>query len=84
MAFGAAVMVILALVVNAAQPPAAATVYVTVYIPTVDVARVTAPVLALITSPAVDVYVPPVVHLQYHYYYKMVKCHNLLWRLVQL
>ena len=43
------------------QPPLAGTVYVTVYIPGVLVASVTAPVDALMLRPAVEVYVPPVV-----------------------
>jgi hypothetical protein len=55
-------MVTLAVVVNTAQPPAAATVYVTVYVPPVDVPGVMAPVLALSVKPAgVALYVPPVV-----------------------
>jgi hypothetical protein len=61
-AAGAAVMVTLAVVVNTAQPPAAAMVYVTVYVPTVDKLGVMVPVAALMLNPAGEaVYVPPVV-----------------------
>jgi hypothetical protein len=61
-ALGAVVMVTLAVVVNAAQPPAAAIVYVTVYVPAVEVLGVTAPVAAFNVNPAgVAVNVPPVV-----------------------
>ena len=45
----------------AAQPPDAAIVYVTVYVPAVLVLGVIAPVLALMLKPLVEEYVPPVV-----------------------
>ena len=40
------------------QPPDAATVFVTVYVPGVLDAKFTRPVLELITKPAVDVNIP--------------------------
>ena len=46
--------------VTAAQPPTAATLLVTVYVPAVDEARVMAPVVALIVKPAVELNVPAV------------------------
>ena len=49
--------------ITAAQPPDAAIVYVTVYVPAVLVLGVIAPVLALMLKPAVEEYVPPVVPL---------------------
>ena len=61
LAVGAAVMVTLAVVVTAEQPPAAAIVYVTVYVPAVLVLGVIAPVLELILKPVFEEYVPPVV-----------------------
>ena len=61
LAVGAAVIVTLAVVLTAEQPPAAAIVYVTVYVPAVLVLGVTAPVLASMLKPAVEEYVPPVV-----------------------
>ena len=60
LALGAAVMVTLAVALTAEQP-AAAIVYVTVYIPAVLVLGMIAPVLALMLKPAVEEYVPPVV-----------------------
>ena len=60
LAIGAAVMVTLAVALTAEQP-AAAIVYVTVYIPAVLVLGMIAPVLALMLKPAVEEYVPPVV-----------------------
>ena len=62
LALGAAVMVTLAVVLTAEQPPDAAIVYVTVQIPAVLVLGVISPVLALILKPAgLALYVPPVV-----------------------
>ena len=61
LATGAAVIVTLAVVLTAAQPAAAAIVYVTVYVPAVLVLGVTAPVLALMFKPVgLALYVPPV------------------------
>ena len=54
-------MVTLAVVVTAEQPPAAAIVYVTVYVPAVLILGFIAPVLELILKPVVEEYVPPVV-----------------------
>ena len=48
---GAAVIVTLAVVLTAAQPPEAASVWLTVYVPAVLVLGVIAPVLALILKP---------------------------------
>jgi hypothetical protein len=48
-------------VVTAEQPPVAAIVYVTVYVPAVLVLGVMAPVLELILKPVVEEYVPVVV-----------------------
>jgi hypothetical protein len=60
-ATGRVVIVTDAVVVNVVHPPGV-TLYVTVYVPDVDVEGVIAPVLALIVNPAGDaVYVPPVV-----------------------
>ena len=61
LALGAVVMLTLAVVLTAEQPPAAAIVYVTVYAPAVLVLGVIAPVLALILKPVVEEYVPAVV-----------------------
>ncbi len=61
LALGAVVMLTLAVVLTAAQPPAAAIVYVTVYVPAVLVLGVMAPVLGSILKPVVEEYVPPVV-----------------------
>lgn len=58
---GVAVIVTGAVVENCAHPPAAAMVYVTVYVPAVLKFGVMAPVEELIERPAVDEYVPPVV-----------------------
>ena len=58
---GAAVIITVAVVVTAEQPPVAASVYVTVYVPAVLVLGVIAPVLALMLKPLVEEYVPPVV-----------------------
>ena len=61
-AVGNCVIVIGAVVVNCAQPPDAATVYVTVYVPAAVSLTVTVPVPELMVRPAGDaVYVPPVV-----------------------
>ncbi len=54
-------MLTLAVVLTAEQPPAAAIVYVTVYVPAVLVLGMIAPVLALMLKPVVEEYVPPVV-----------------------
>ena len=51
LALGAVVIVTLAVVLTAEQVPAAAIVYVTVYVPAVLVLGVIAPVLALIIKP---------------------------------
>ena len=61
LALGAVVIVTLAVVLTAEQPPDAAIVYVTVQVPAVLVLGVIAPVLALILKPVVEEYVPPVV-----------------------
>ncbi len=63
LAVGAVVIVTLAVVLTAEQPPEAAIVYVTVYVPAVLVLGVIAPVLALMIKPVVEEYVPPVVPL---------------------
>ncbi len=47
-------MLTLVVVLTAVQPPAAAIVYVTVYVPAVLVLGVMAPVLALIVKPDVE------------------------------
>jgi hypothetical protein len=54
-------MVTDAVVLNAAQPPEAGMLYVTVYVPAVLVEGVIAPVELLIVKPAVDENVPPAV-----------------------
>ena len=54
-------IVTLAVVLTAEQGPAAAIVYVTVYVPAVLVLGMIAPVLALMLKPVVEEYVPPVV-----------------------
>jgi hypothetical protein len=51
---GSALMVTLAVVVNMAQPPDAATAYVTVYVPAVLVLGVIVPVEGSIVKPAGD------------------------------
>ncbi len=61
LALGAAVIVTVVVFITAAQPPAAAIVYVTVYAPAVLVLGVIAPVLELMLKPVVEEYVPPVV-----------------------
>jgi NADH:ubiquinone oxidoreductase subunit 6 (subunit J) len=61
LALGAVVMLTLAVVLTAEQPPAAAIVYVTVYVPAVLVLGVISPVLAFMLKPVVEEYVPPVV-----------------------
>jgi len=61
LALGAVVMLTLAVVLTAVQPPAAAIVYVTVYVPAVLVLGVISPVLAFMLKPVVEEYVPPVV-----------------------
>ena len=60
-AVGAVVIVTDAVVENAEHPPAAAIVYVTVYVPAVLVDGVISPVEASIVNPAVEEYVPPAV-----------------------
>ena len=58
-ATGAAVMITVAVVVTAEQPPVAASVYVTVYVPAVLVLGVIAPVLELMLKPVgLALYVP--------------------------
>ena len=59
-AVGAAVIVILVVTGTDAHPPEAGIVYVTVYVPAVDVPKLISPVVALIDKPAVEEYVPPV------------------------
>ncbi len=54
LALGAVVMLTLAVVLTAAQPPAAASVYVTVYVPAVLVLGVIAPVLGSMLKPVVE------------------------------
>ena len=49
------------LAVTAAQPPLAAMVYFTEYVPAVDVDGVIAPVLAFRDNPAAELYTPPLV-----------------------
>jgi len=61
LALGAVVMLTLAVVLTAAQPPDAAIVYVTVYVPAVLVLGVIAPVLASMLKPVAEEYVPPIV-----------------------
>ena len=61
LALGAAVIVTVVVFITAAQPPEAAIVYVTVYVPAVLVLGVTAPVLGSMLKPVVEEYVPPVV-----------------------
>ena len=61
LAVGAAVIVTVVVVLTAEQPPEAAIVYVTVYVPAVLELGVIAPVLALMLKPVVEEYVPPVV-----------------------
>ena len=56
-------MITLAVVLTAEQPPAAAIVYVTVYVPAVLVLGMIAPVFGSILKPVVEEYVPPVVPL---------------------
>ena len=60
-AVGSVVMVIEVVATTAGQPPAAAIVYVTVYVPAVLNARSTAPEEGLIERPTVLLYVPPAV-----------------------
>jgi hypothetical protein len=54
-------IVTVVVLITAAQPPEAAIVYVTVYVPAVLVLGVTAPVLGSMLKPVVEEYVPPVV-----------------------
>ena len=54
LAVGAAVIVTLAVVLTVEQGPAAAIVYVTVYVPAVLVLGVIAPVLVLILKPVAE------------------------------
>ena len=56
-------MLTLAVVLTAEQPPEAAIVYVTVYVPDVLVLGMIAPVFGSILKPVVEEYVPPVVPL---------------------
>ena len=49
------------MVLIAAHPPAAATVYVTVYVPAVLALGSISPLVVLMVKPAVELYVPPVV-----------------------
>ena len=58
---GAVVIVTDVVVENTAHPPAAAIVYVTVYVPAVLVEGVMAPVEPSMVNPAVEEKVPPVV-----------------------
>ena len=60
-AVGTAVIVTEVVAVTIPQPPVAAIVYVTVYVPAVLVLGVIAPVELLMDSPAVEEKVPPVV-----------------------
>src|SRR3569832_250394 len=60
-AVGKVVMVTAVVAEKAEHPPAAATVYVTVYVPAVLVDGVTTPVEPSIVNPAVEEKVPPVV-----------------------
>jgi hypothetical protein len=60
-AAGAALIMMVAVLLPAGAQPVAATEYVTVYVPAVEEDNVTTPVLALIDKPAVEEYVPPVV-----------------------
>jgi hypothetical protein len=55
------VIVTVVVLLMAAQPPDAAIVYVTVYVPAVLALGVIAPVLALMLKPVVEEYAPPVV-----------------------
>jgi hypothetical protein len=61
LAVGADVIVTLVVAVRTEQPPDAAIVYVTRYVPAVLVDGVIAPVLASIINPVVDENVPPLV-----------------------
>ncbi len=63
LALGAAVIVTLYVATTAEQPPVAAIVYVTVYVPAVLVLGVIAPVLGSMLKPVIEEYVPPVVPL---------------------
>ena len=59
LAFGDAVMLTVVVVLIAEQPPTAAIVYVTVYVPTVLILGVIPPVLELILKPnGLALYVP--------------------------
>ena len=60
LAVGSAVIVTLAVVLTAAQPADAATVYVTVYVPASLALGVIAPVVASMLKPDAEEYVPPV------------------------
>jgi hypothetical protein len=55
------VIVTLVVLITAAQPPPATSVYVTVYVPAVLVLGVIDPVLASRVKPEAEEYVPPVV-----------------------
>ena len=61
LALGAVVMVTLAVVLTAEQPPEAAIVQLTEQVPAVLVLGIIAPVLALMLKPVVEEYVPAVV-----------------------
>ena len=54
LALGAEIIVIPLVATSSEQPPAAAIVYVTVYVPAVLVLGVIAPVLSLILKPVVE------------------------------
>jgi len=58
-AAGKSVIVMLVVAVTCGQPPAAASVYVTVYEPGVLVPKLTEPVAGVIDKPGVELYVPP-------------------------
>ena len=61
LALGAAVIVTVVVFTTAAQPPVAASVQLTVQVPTVLELGVISPVLASMLKPVVEEYVPPVV-----------------------
>ena len=61
LALGAAIIVTVAVVITAEQPPVAASVQLTVQVPAVLILGFIAPVIALKLKPVVEEYVPPVV-----------------------